>query len=172
MLKLAGVILLMTGCTGLGISMVLDEKRRIRGLREIRRIILRMQSEMVYGKRTLPEICMLLSQHMEKPYRQAFCEIFHRLEENDGSMLEIIWKEKMEVCMKGMPLKEEEKAVLIGLPDNMGILDETTQAANIGQSLDMIDERIRRAESEYEGKSRVIMSISVMVGLFLIILLL
>ena len=71
-----------------------------------------------------------------------------------------------------MPLKEEEKAVLIDIPGQLGILDETTQAQNIGQSLDMIEERIHRTELEYESKSKVIMSISVMAGLFLTIILL
>ena len=172
MLKLAGIVLLMMGCVGLGLHRVSDEKGRIRELREIRRIILRIQSEMIYGKRTLPEICLLLSQYMEEPYIQAFSEIFHKLEKNDGSIFDNVWKEKMEACMKGMPLKDEEKDVLIGLPGQLGILDETTQAVNIGQSLDMIEERIHRAEAEYENKSRVIMSISFMAGLFLIILLL
>lgn len=172
MLKLAGIALLMTGCIGLGISRVSDEQRRIRELREIHRIILRIQNEMAYGKRTLPEICLLLSQYAKEPYRQTFSEIFNKLEENDGSILNNIWKEKFEACMKGLPLKEEEKAVLIGLTEQLGIMDEEAQAVNIGQSLDMIKERIHRTESEYENKSRVIMSISVMAGLFLIILLL
>lgn len=172
MLKLAGIMLLMAGFTGLGINKVMEEKRRIWALREIKRLILRIQNEMIYGKRTLPEICLLLSQCMEEPYKSAFHEIFHKMEENDGSILENIWKEKMEKCMEAMPLKEEEKAVLIRLPEHLGVLDETIQAQSIGQSLDIIAERITRTESEYEGKSRVVMSISVMAGLFLIILLL
>ncbi|MCH5248647.1 MAG: stage III sporulation protein AB [Lachnospiraceae bacterium] len=172
MLKLAGIILLMMGCIGLGINRVSDEKTRIIELRQIRRMILRMQNEMQYGKRTLPEICMIMGQCMEEPFKEAFNDIFKRLEENDGSMLDNIWKERLVECMKTMPLKEEEKAVLIEIPEQLGILDETTQAQNIGQSLDMIEERIHRTESEYESKSKVIMSISVMAGLFLTIILL
>lgn len=172
MLKLAGIALLMVGCIGLGIDKISEEKRRIRELREIRRIILRIQNEMSYGKRTLPEICRLLCECMEEPYNKAFYEIFQKMEENDGSRLENIWKERLGAQMADMPLKEEERAVLTGLPEHLGILDETIQAASIGQSLDMLSERIRFAESEYEGKSKVVMSISVMAGLFLGILLL
>lgn len=172
MLKLAGIILLMIGCVGLGVNKVSEEKRRINELRAIRRVIFRIQSEMTYGKRTLPEICLILSKCTEETYKQAFLEIFNKFKENDGSILENIWKEKLENCMKELPLEEEEKAVLIRLPEHLGILDETIQAKNIGQSLDMIEERIKSAEREYEGKSRVIMSISVMAGLFLVILLL
>lgn len=172
MLKLAGILLLMTGCIGLGINKAAEEKERIRELREIRRIVQRMQYEMRYGKRTLPEICLLFGQCMKEPYRSAFLEVFQRVEENDGTALEHIWKERMRACMSSLPLKEEEKEILYTLPEQQGILDETMQAADAGQSLDLLTEHIRRAEAEYENKSRVIMSISVMAGLFLAILLL
>ena len=172
MLRLAGIVLLMMGCTGLGINKVSEEKRRIRELREIRRMVLRIQNEMVYGKRTLPEICLLFSQCMEEPYKGAFLAVFKKLEENDGTVLKTMWKEQMEVCMRGLPLKEEEKNVLKNLPEHLGMMDEKMQAADIGQSLDMIARHISQAETEYEGKTRVIMGISVMAGFFLVILLL
>lgn len=172
MLKLAGILLLMIGCTGLGINKVSEEKRRIKELREIRRMIIRMQNEMRYGKRTLPEICLLFGQCMEEPYRSAFLELFYKLEENDGTVLNKMWKEQMDTCMMGLPLKEEEKNILKNLPEHLGIQDETMQAADIGQSLDMLEDHIHQAEAEYENKIRVIMSISVMAGLFLTILLL
>lgn len=172
MLKLAGIVLLMIGCIGLGTNKVAEEKRRIRELREIRRMIQRMQNEMVYGKRTLPEICLLFGQYMEEPYKEAFLAIFQSLEENDGRALEEIWKEQMAVCMKSLPLREEEKDILRSLPEHQSILDETMQAASVGQSLDFLTGRIHQAEAEYGNKSRVIMSISVMAGLFLAILLL
>lgn len=172
MLKLTGSLLLMTGCTGLGINKVMEEKKRIRELREIRRMTVRIQNEMTYGKRTLPEICLLFGQCMEEPYRSAFLTIFQKMEENHGTAFEKIWKEETGKCMRDLPLKEEEKNILQNLPEHMGLLEETMQAADIGQSLDMISEHIARAEAEYENKTKVIMSVSVMAGLFLVILLL
>lgn len=172
MLKLTGSLLLMAGCTGLGVNKVMEEKCRIKELREMRRMIIRIQNEMIYGKRTLPEICLLFGQCMEEPYRSAYTAIFMELEENHGAAFPSIWKEQMEKNMKDLPLKEEEKDILRRLPEHMGLLDETMQAADIGQSLDMISGHITQAEAEYENKTRVIMSLSVMAGLFLVILLL
>ena len=71
MFKLAGILLLMAGCAGLGFERVAEEKRRINELREMRRMIVRMQDEMLYGKRTLPEICLLFGQCMKVPYRSG-----------------------------------------------------------------------------------------------------
>lgn len=172
MCKLAGILLLMIGCIGLGRNKVAEEKRRIRELREIRRMVLRIQNEITYGKRTLPEICLLFSQCMEEPYCRGFLQIFQKLNENDGSALAPIWREQMDACMAALPLKDEEKDILRNLPEHMGILDETMQAADVGQSLDFLTEHICQAQREYESKTKVIMSISVMTGLFLTILLL
>lgn len=172
MFKLAGIILLMTGCVGLGIDKVKDEKRRIVELRQIKRIILRIQNEMVYGKRTLPEICFLLGQCMEEPYQDIFRTLYQRQKENSGYVLEKLWKEQMEEGMKELPLRGEEKDILRRLPEHLGIQDEAMQAADIGQSMDILEERIKQAEAEYGNKARVIMSVSVMAGLFISILLL
>lgn len=169
MLKLAGIIILMFGCIGLGIDKVSEEKRRISQLREIRNIVVRIQNEMVYGKRTLPEICIILSRSTVEPYSSAFMQVFRRLEENDGTILENIWKEQLKNCMRDMPLEEEEKNILINLPEHMGIMDGAIQAADIGQSLDILTRHIAKTETEYENKAKVIMSISVMAGLFLVI---
>lgn len=171
MFKLAGIILLMIGCIGLGIGRVKDEKRRILELHQIKRIILRIQNEIVYGKRTLPEICFLLGKYMEEPYQSIFSSLYQKQKENSGYVLEKLWKEQMEEGMKELPLKKDEKDILRNLPEHLGIQDETMQAADIGQSMDMLQERIKQAEAGYENKARVIMSISVMAGLFISILL-
>ncbi len=172
MLKFAGILLLMAGCGGLGFNKIAEEKQRIRQLREIRRIVLRIQNEISYGKRALPEICLLLGQCMEEPYRTAFLTIYAKLEENDGSGLDCIWKEQMEECMRNLPLRREEKDILCHMTEYLGILDEKQQAADIGQSLDFLSARITQAEGGYENRARVIMSVSVLAGIFIVILLL
>lgn len=172
MLKLAGILLLMAGCSGLGINKVAEEKRRIRELRQIRRIILRIQNEMTYGKRALPEMCLLFGQCMEEPYRTAFLMIYKRLEENGGSGFGSIWKEELEDCMRNLSFQREEKEILCNMPECLGIMDEKQQAADIGQSLDFLEAHITQAENEYENRAKVIMSISVTAGIFIVILLL
>lgn len=171
MLKLAGIMLLMAGCIGLGISRVAEEKGRIRELREIRQIVTRLKNEMAYGKRTLPEICRLLGESGKEPYRTIFLDIFRKTEENAGASLVSIWKEEMENGMRMLPLKEEEKDILRDLPERIFCPDEVMQAADIGQSLEMITAHILSAEAEYANKSRVIISVSVTAGIFLSILL-
>jgi stage III sporulation protein AB len=74
--------------------------------------------------------------------------------------------------MRGLPLRREEKDILCNLPAYLGSLDEKQQAADIGQSLDVLTARIAQAEAGYENRARVIMSVSVTAGIFVVILLL
>lgn len=172
MFKLAGFLMLIFGCTGLGINKVAEEKQRIRELREIRRIIVRIQNEMIYGKRTLPEIGIILGTCTEEPYRSAFISLGEKWQEREETDLACIWRNELEIRIRRLPLREEEKEILLYLPAQLGLMDETQQAAGIGQSLDMLSAHSREAEAEYADKARVIMSISVMAGLFIGILLL
>lgn len=171
MFKLAGFLMLIFGCTGLGVGKVAEERQRIRELREIRRIIVRIQNEMIYGKRTLPEIGIILGTYAEEPYRSAFISLGEKWQKSEETDLAGIWRNELEIRMHGLPLAKEEKEILLYLPSQLGLMDETQQAAGIGQSLDMLSIHSRKAEEEYENKARVIMSISVMAGLFIGILL-
>lgn len=171
MFKLAGFLCIMIGCVGWGEARVREEKNRVWHLRELIRIIRRIQDEIRYGKRTLPEICLILSEYSEVWYGTYFRQIYEQLAQRNGTGLEAIWVSQMDLCFQNVPLEEEEKDVLRRLPDNLGLQEETLQAVNIGQSMDMLLRKCRQAEEAYAGKSKVIRSVSILVGLFLMILL-
>lgn len=171
MFKVVGFLCIMIGCIGLGDGRIHEEKDRVRHLRELIRIVRRIQDEIRYGKHTLPEICLILSEYSDTWYGSYFWQIYEQFEQKNGTDLETIWTNQMDLCFRGVPLQEEEKDVLRRLPDNLGLQEETLQAVNIGQSMDMLVRKCRQAEEAYEGKVKVIRSVSILVGLFLTILL-
>jgi stage III sporulation protein AB len=162
----------MAGCVGWGNAQVREEKNRVYHLRELIRIIRRIQDEIRYGKHTLPEICLILSQLQDSWYSVYFQKIYEQLTQKNSAGLESVWASQMEVCFRGVPLQEEEKDVLKKLPDQLGLQEETMQACNIGQSLDMLNRKCRQAEETYENKTKVIRSVSILTGLLLTLLLL
>lgn len=172
MLKIAGCLCILAGCIGWGTGRVRDEKSRIRHLQDMIRIIKRIQSEITYGRHTLPEICLILSEYCRTSSGEYFRRIYERAMQQDGACLEKIWEEELSRSLSGSHLREEEKEILIGLPRNLGIQEEKYQAESIGQSMDLLLRKCRQAEDTYENKSRVIFSLSILTGVFLTILLL
>ena len=88
MLKLVGSLCILAGCIGWGAGRIGEEKSRIRHLQEWIRIIRRIQNEIAYGKRTLPEICLLLSESCPEPYRECFGAIYEQAGRQEGEGLE------------------------------------------------------------------------------------
>jgi stage III sporulation protein AB len=172
MFKIAGFLCIMAGCIGWGNAQVREEKSRVYHLRELIRIIRRIQDEIRYGKHTLPEICLILSQFRDSWYSAYFQKIYEQLAQKNSTGLETVWAAQMELCFRGVPLQEEEKDVLKNLPNQLGLQEETIQASNIGQSLDMLSRKCKQAEENYESKTKVIRSVSILTGFLLMLLLL
>lgn len=171
MLKLAGILCILAGCMGMGGDRIREEKNRVRHLQELIRIMKRIQNEIGYGKHTLPEICLILSEHCYEPYRKYFRAIYEQTRQQGGGRLDRVWEQQIRLCLQNAPLQEEEKEILYSLLRNTGIQEETYQAESMGQSMDLLTRKCRQAEDAYENKSRMIFSLSILAGVFLVILL-
>lgn len=172
MVKLAGILCILAGCVGWGCNQIGEEKSRVHHLRELIRIIRRMQDEISYGKHTLPEICLTLSGCCQEPYKLCFMGIYEQMRQGSGICLDQAWEQQVGQCLRDAPLSEEEKDILRKLPQNLGMQEEKLQAEHIGRSMDLLVRKCRQAEDAYENKSRMILSVSVLAGVFLSILLL
>ena len=172
MFKLGGTLCILAGCIGWGCSRISEEKCRIRHLRELIRIIKRIQTEISYGKHTLPEICLILAECSDVSYRPYFQRIFEQVGRENGASLTQAWEQQIGLCLREAPLSEEEKRVLKDIPQSLGLLEEKQQAESIGQSMELLVRTCTKAEENYENKSKMIFSISLLTGIFLTILVL
>ena len=172
MFKIIGILCILVGCVGWGVGKVGEEQRRLQYLREMILIIGRIRDEISYGKRTLPEICLILAECCSPLYRQYFKQIYKRMSMGDGASLDQIWEEQIKLCLFDTPLTDEEKDILRNLPHNLGMQDEKLQAESIGRSVELLVRSRRKAEDAYENKARMILSVSVLTGIFLTILML
>ena len=172
MFKVMGILCILAGCVGWGVGKIGEEQRRLRYLREMILIIGRIRDEISYGKRTLPEICLILADCCSPLYRQHFKQIYERMSRGDGTPLNKIWEGQIEQCLLDTPLTDEEKGILKDLPQNLGMQDEKLQAQSVGRSVEFLARSRRKTEDAYENKARVILSVSVLTGVFLTILLL
>lgn len=171
MLKIMGIGCILAGCTGWGINRIREERSRVQHLREMIRIIKRIQDEICYGKHTLPEICLILSDYCNASYQLCFWQIYEQMNQENGTSFGRIWVQRIEQCLREAPLTEDEKDILRKLPYNLGMQEEKLQAENIGQSMEFLVRECRKAEDAYDNKARMLLSVSFLTGIFLTILL-
>lgn len=172
MYKIVGICCILAGCVGWGNGRIRQEKDRVGHLRELIRIMRRIQEEISYGKHTLPEICVILANNSNSCYSACFAEIYRQMMQGNGTGLKEAWSGQLAACLKDLPLQEEEKGVVRDLPMYLGIQEETRQAANLEQAVELLVRKCRLAEETYENKTKVIRSVSILAGLLLSILLL
>lgn len=172
MFKVVGIVCILVGCTGWGVNRITEERSRVQHLREMIRIIKRIQDEISYGKHTLPQICLTLSEYCNVLYQPYFKRIYEQMNQGSGISLEQIWGQQIGQCLHHAPLSEEEKDILRNLPQNLGIQEEKLQAKSIGQSMEYLVRQCGKAEDAYDNRARMILSVSVLMGVFLTILLL
>ena len=172
MFKLVGILCILAGCVGWGANRIGEEHRRIEHLREMLCIIRRIQDEIGYGKHTLPEICMILSECCGPLYRAHFRQIYGQMNQESGAALDQIWARQIEQCQRDAPLSDEEKDILRNLPQNLGMQEEKLQAKSVGRYEELLVRNCRKTEEAYENKAKMIFSVSILTGVFLTILLL
>lgn len=171
MFKAIGIICILIGCVGWGNRKIGQERERIRQLHTMRRILERIRAEIAYGKHTLPEICLMLTEINDIRYQKCFQRIY-QAESVSGSGLPALWKAEFEAFLKDQPLQEEERELFVGLPDRLGFQEETGQAESIGRLEELLAQKAGYAEEGCENKTKMIRSVSILTGLLLTIWLL
>lgn len=162
----------MTGCAGWGNRLAGQEKERVRHLRTLFHVMGQIRSEISYGKHTMPEICLLLSESNDECYSKCFGQIYERTVGENGKDFQTVWEETMENFLKPFPLREDEKRAVSELAKSLGFQEAGGQAGRIGQTEAFLEGRYRQAEETCENRSKMIHSVSILTGLLLAILLL
>lgn len=171
MFKAVGIICILIGCAGWGDMRIRQERERIRQLSMMNCILERIRTQIAYGKHTLPEICLMLTEINDTRYKKCFRRIYEAASES-GSSLPALWKAEFQAFLEEQPLQEEEREVFVGLPDRFGFQEEIGQAESIGQAEAFFAQRVRQVEEGCAGRTKMIRSVSILAGLLLTIWLL
>lgn len=172
MLRVMGSIMVMAGCLGLGVWYRCQLKERLYHLRCMGNILEMMMSEVRYSKASLPECCLKLSSRLDEPYRSAFADVCHYMEENTGEGFAQVFRSRMEECLGSVNVGGEEKDIFLQFASLSGYEDGHMQLSAMEQYRELLDDLTKRLESEIREKSRMALGLGVMGGLLLVIILL
>lgn len=163
---------ILAGCIGWGSGKVGQEKERIRHLRTLFHILGQMRGEISYGKHTLPEICLILSKENDECYRICFRKIYEHTQIDGTAGFPEAWEAEMKTCLEKLPLRDDERQIMVELPKTLNFQEESGQAGRVGQAEAFWEGRYRQAEEAFANRSKMIHSVSILTGLLLAILLL
>ena len=171
MQKIVGVVLIFTGCAGLGGWYGREFRRQIQVLKTWCRILELFLSEIRYSRCTLPECCMRVSKRVEEPYKDIFSGIYLASCENTGESFGELCKRVLEEGLAEECAAKEDKELFMECFVSSGYEEDCLQLRSFEATKEELDKKVLDLEAEIASKCRLALSLGSMSGLLLIILL-
>ncbi len=170
MLKLTGSILIIAASVLYGFRLQQELGEHVRQLVGMKEMFLMLWGEISYTRTPLGDAFLQIASQGKEPFSSFLRKAAAGLEENEESMGNY-WKRLVEQEGDMFLFNEEERGILIRAGENFGYLDGRMQLKNLELYIGQTEALIKKAQDELQSKKKLSGALSVMCGLFLIILL-
>lgn len=170
MLKLTGSILIAIVSVLYGWKMQQELQEHVRQLVGMKEMFLMLWGEISYTRTPLKEAFLQIASQNKEPFSSFLEKAAEGLEENEES-IGSFWGCLVEKEADSFLLDGEERRILKQAGENFGYLDGQMQLKNLELYIEQTEVLIQKAQGELKDRKKVSGVLSVMCGLFLIILL-
>lgn len=169
MLKLAGAGLILFSSLIYGLQLRQRLSEHVKQLIGLKELLLMLSGEISYGKTPLGEAFL----HMASRGKEPFCSFLKEVAEGMETDRELfrIWKDVLEGKKGGFYFSGEEWELFLHLGETFGYLDGEMQLNHISLCIQQIDTKIVQAQEELAAKQKVYQCLSIMGGLFCVLIL-
>lgn len=167
---LGGILVLLAGVGG-GYQYGRTLQMYLENLKELRRIIGMIQSELHYTQATLSDVFWRVSERTGEPYQGWLRHMRACILEYDAQTFEQIWVNSVEECLKSLPWTMEHQCLLGKLGSGLGQADVGSEVKTLQLCLEELDEEIEKYKEYSKNRIRLVRCISISAGLFLVIIL-
>lgn len=171
MLKLLGAGLILSAAAILGVQLKQRVAEHLRQLVSFKEILLMLSGEMTYARTPLSEAFLHIAQRGKEPYGSLLRAVSSRMEQERGRDLDEIWRSEVQGRKRTFLLSDEELKLLMNMGENFGYLDLEMQLGYIALLIQQVENSIVLAQGELSAKQKMYQYLSVMCGLFLILIL-
>ncbi len=170
MLKLVGSIWIITISILYAWKVRRELKEHVEQLVGMKEMFLMLWGEISYTRTPLKEAFLQIASQNKEPFSSFLELVAEKMEENEECM-GTFWHHLVEQEADKFLFHEEERALLQRAGENFGYLDGKMQLKNLELYMEQVEVLIQTAQKELKDKQKVSGVLSLMCGLFLIILL-
>lgn len=169
MIKIAGIVLLLTGSIGLGLSAVRRLEHRVTTLRALSDALQVMECEMDFRIPTMKELFLETAQRSKEPASRFLIACAQEMGEKQERSLFELWKQS---ALDVMPeLAACDLDALLALGGILGRYDAEGQRSAIAATRARLLDCLADATEERRRKGKIYGALSVTAGMFAVILL-
>ena len=170
MMKIVGSLMLLCGCTGIGLQQVKKMDKRVRTIQSMICGLEVMERELSFRVPLLEEILLAAVRSTEGVTRDFFSFCREELSKNQDKPFVEIWNSAVREQL--IYLKESDLDAILALGDILGRYDCEGQQLAIGRAHSALEQVLSSALAERSSRGKVYRVLSTTVGALLVILLL
>lgn len=170
LVRATGAVLFVAAAALYGYSEAGSMMKRRKELRYLYQLLSIMKSEVNFGRFSLGEIFMTLSEKSREPYHDIFQMAHERLEHNREEFGRV-WTETLEYMENMTCLKTEDLQDMSGLTELSAAMDGRLREEIFGQVFSRLEERMEQLKTEYQQKGKVYCYMGVTIGILGVIIL-
>lgn len=166
--KILGGILIIGSCTGYGLLLEMNMKKRLSELREIKKIMFLLKGEIEYGLTPIMEALAVISHRCNGQFKIILEQLTK--ENSYDKSFEELWQQVLGRELGSTALKKDEKERLILLASSLGLPDKRMQQHALDNYLDEVQSSIQTLTNEIPAKTRLYRCLGMMGGIIITII--
>lgn len=171
--KIIASILIMMGAQGFGIALCQNMKNLEYHLQQQKQLVRYVIEEINFIQRPISEIFEEHCERLGNPYQSFIREVARHMNHVQGQGLSQIWEKEINNSIKnGCYYPAEALDMLFEIGKKLGGQEERVQIAVLHMLETELEEKIKKQRKEKAEKGRLIRTLSLLVGVFSIVILL
>jgi stage III sporulation protein AB len=172
LLKWMGAIMVMAAAAWGGGYAAELFRAEVRDLEQLLYMLTLLRSRMEYGMLVLPECLAQTADKLKPPLGNALNDLAQCLQMRDERSFEELWEKYLCPVLGQMRLKEEQKEAVLALADGLADPDLAMKRYSIAQCETALKTRASQCKGQLQNRLHLCHTLSVLVGIFLVVLLL
>lgn len=169
MLKGIGIVLILLGTSGLGMTMAGELDKRIEELQTLQKLMMILKGEIRYMHQPLPEAFLRLGRSSPEPFGGFFVQTAQSLQARNGQTARQIWTDNLKIYLSELHISRQEQKELSELGSMLGYLDVEMQLNALDYYLEQLGRSVERAVESQRGRRRLYRYLGVLSGIMLVI---
>lgn len=166
---IAGTLIIL-GTQGLGLTFCQEIQSKIYHEKEEKQMLLYINREIDFLHRPMMEIFEGIKERVKEPYQSFLKEVAIRMGSGEGQSLQCVWREETQKLEhKGMYPKEAI-CYLYRIGECFGCEEDELQISTLSLLQKELEEDIEKMKKTKEEKGRMIQTLSLLAGIFCVVI--
>lgn len=167
--KAVAATLVIIGTQGFGWALCQEMQSKLYHEKEEKQMLLYMQNEIEFLRRPLHEIFDEIKDKVKEPYSAFLGNVSKRMKQEDGKSLNFLWSEEICKLEKEKSYPKEAILFLKRIGENLGAVQDTFQSSALKLLQLELEEDINKNKQIKDEKTKLIQSLSLITGVFCVI---